>query len=242
VVLCGVRLNAYHDPEKGGKLASLVEGLLAIPELNRLRLSSIYPGDVEPALIGLMATHPRMCPHAHLPVQSGSDPVLRAMRRGYTAGDIRTLAGELRRLNPSMGLTADIIAGFPGETEGDVRATMELLKECGFHRLHLFPFSARPGTPAAGLEPVPDPSIKERMGMLAELGKTLLINAQEKEIGRETEVVVEARERGGWRRGVTGNYHTVLFRGPAGAAGTLAKLRITGIADGSLRGVPAGGG
>ena len=242
VVLCGVRLNAYRDPLSGGKLASLVEGLLAIPEIARLRLSSIYPGDVEPALIELLAGHPRMCPHAHLPVQSGSDSVLRAMRRGYTAEDIRALAGGLRRINPAMGLTADIIAGFPGETDLDVRATMELLVECGFHRLHLFPFSARPGTPAAEMEPVPAPLIKERMGRLAELGQTLLINAQKREVGRETEVVVEARERGGWRRGVTGNYHTVMFRGPAGASGALARLRITGIEDGALRGVPAGGG
>jgi threonylcarbamoyladenosine tRNA methylthiotransferase MtaB len=242
VVLCGVRLNAYRDPENGGKLASLVEGLLAIPELIRLRLSSIYPGDVEPELIALLAGHPRMCRHAHLPVQSGSDAVLSAMRRGYTAGDIRALAGELRRIAPNMGLTADIIAGFPGETDGDVRATMDLLSGCGFHRLHLFPFSARPGTPAAALKPVPAPLIKERMGMLAELGKTLLIKSQEREVGREAEVVVEARERGGWRRGVTDNYHTVMFQGASGNAGALARLRITGIEDGALRGVPAGGG
>ena len=242
VVLCGVRLNAYRDPENGGKLASLVEGLLAIPELNRLRLSSIYPGDVEPELVALLAGHPRMCRHAHLPVQSGSDSVLQAMRRGYTAGDIRALAGELRRIAPNMGLTADIIAGFPGETDGDVRATMDLLADCGFHRLHLFPFSARPGTPAAALKPVSAPLIKERMGMLAELGKTLLIKSQEKEVGREAEVVVEARERGGWRRGVTDNYHTVMFQGASGSAGALARLRITGIEDGALRGVPAGGG
>ena len=257
VVLCGVRLNAYRDPQGGGKLASLVQSLLDIPELvrpskdgrdlahsgrARLRLSSIYPGDVEPELVELLAGHPRMCRHAHLPIQSGSDPVLRAMRRGYTAADIKALAGGLRRLSPSLGLTADIIAGFPGETEEDVRATMELLAECGFHRLHLFPFSARPGTPAAALEPVPAPLIKERMGRLAELGRSLLIKSQEKEVGREAEVVVEARERGGWRRGVTGNYHTVMFQGAAGVAGAIARLKITGIEDGALRGVPAGGG
>ena len=250
MVLCGVRLNAYNDPQSGGKLASLVESLLDIPELGdlahsgrtRLRLSSLYPGDVEPELVSLMAGHPRMCPHAHLPVQSGSDSVLRAMRRGYSAADIRSLAGELRRINPNMGLTADIIAGFPGETDEDVQATLDLLSECGFHRLHLFPFSARPGTPAAGLEPVPAPIIKERMDRLAVLGRFLLNKAQEMEVGRESEVVVEARERGGWRRGVTGNYHTVMFRGATGAAGALARLRITGIEDGALRGEPAGGG
>jgi len=241
VVLCGVRLNAYRDPATDGGLASLLIRLLDLPGLARLRLSSLYPGNVEPGLVSLLAEHPKMCRHAHLPVQSGSNAVLHAMRRGYTAADIRALTAELRHRSPRMGLTADIIVGFPGETDADARATAELLADSGFHRLHLFPFSARPGTPAASMAPVPAGAVKERMAMLSELGRRLLGESQEKEVGRETEVVVEARERGGWRRGVTGNYHTVMFRGVSGPAGALARLRITGIEDGALHGVPAGG-
>ncbi len=242
VVLCGVCLDAYRDPGGRGGLARLVEKLVRVEGLARLRLSSLYPGRVDPALIALVTGHPKVCRHAHLPVQSGSDRVLRAMRRGYTADGVRTLAAALRAGEPRMGLTADVIAGFPGETDADARETERLLEECGFQRLHLFPFSPRPGTPAASLPRPPADAVRERMGRLRALEARLLAAAGEREVGAEAEVVVESRLRDGWRRGLADNYHTVTFRGGASRPGTLVRLRITGAAGGELRGVAARGG
>ena len=213
----------------GGRLVALLETLLAIPGLNRLRLSSLYPGDLEQGLLEIVAGHPKVCRHLHLPVQSGSDRILKEMRRGYTAGDVRELTGKARELCPEIGLTADILVGFPGETEGDFRETTGLIRDCGFHRLHLFPFSPRPGTPAAFLPVIPSGIVAARMEILRGLDRDIRGSALARLAGRETEVVVENREPGGWWRGTTGEYHSVRFLGQGVRAGAVARVKITGM-------------
>ncbi|MEK7765852.1 MAG: radical SAM protein, partial [bacterium] len=235
IVLCGVRLNAYRDPSTSSGLAALVRALVGLPDLRRLRLSSVYPGRLDPELVELLAAHPAVCKHLHLPFQSGSDAVLRAMRRGYAAADVIVLADELRRRCPDFGLTADVLGGFPGETDADADATARIADAGGFHKLHLFPFSARPGTPAASLEPVPAAGGAARIARRAALGDRLRDEAQERLVGREAEVVVEGRPRAGLFRGLTGTYHHVRFA-DAAFAGSVARVRVSGRAAGELAG------
>lgn len=237
VVLCGVRLNAYRDPASGLRLTGLLESLIAIPELRRLRLSSLYPGKLEPELIELIASNPKICKHLHLPIQSGSDAVLKAMRRGYTAADILEPVARLRARCPELGLTADILVGFPGETDEDLEATEAVIATCGFHKLHLFPFSSRPGTPAEKLEPLPDAVVDARMARLKAFGDRLFAASLLEQVGRETDIVIESTPRtGGWRA-LTDSYHPVRLPGNDWQAGTAARIRVTGVAAGELTGI-----
>ena len=242
VVLCGVRLNAWRDPGTGAGLEFLLGRVLEVRGLRRVRLSSIHPGGVGRELIDLMASHPKVSRHVHLPVQSGSDRILKAMRRGYTAADIRALARELRSRCPEMGLTADCLVGFPGEEEADFRATVELVRECGFHQLHVFPFSARPGTPAAAMEPVPAAIVRRRAERLRNISRALSGRAAAGQVGRELEVVVEGRVRGGSFRGLTDGYFPVRFPAAGTPPGLVARVRVTGRAAGTLTGVLVEGG
>jgi len=250
IVLCGVRLNAYRDPGAGTGLVALLEALLGIPGLGRVRLSSLYPGRLEPGLLEIVAGHPKVCRHLHLPVQSGSDDILKAMRRGYVSGDVRALVRRARRLCPGIGLTADVIAGFPGETEDDFRETVGLIRECGFHRLHLFPFSPRPGTPAARLPAVPSGVVASRMGRLRRLNEDIRDSVLGRLSGSEAWVVVERKGPRGWCQGTTGEYHTIRFQGAGVRAGSVARVKITGtdgpvltgthVPDGAVTAAPPG--
>jgi threonylcarbamoyladenosine tRNA methylthiotransferase MtaB len=147
VVLTGVNLSAWRHGGEG--LGELLERLLISTAGIRLRLSSLEPETIKPALVQALR-HPRVCPHFHLPVQSGSDRLLAAMRRRYRAEQVRRAVGLLRGARAEPFLAADLIAGFPGETEEDFRATFELAESLGFAKLHVFPFSPRPGTARFG--------------------------------------------------------------------------------------------
>ncbi len=238
IVLCGVRLNAYKDPATGQGLADLVDALAGIDALPRIRLSSLYPGKIEERLLDLVTKHPKLAPHLHLPIQSGSDAVLKAMGRGYTRRTILDLVDALKRRNPEIGLTADILVGFPGETEQDARDTEEIVSECGFHHLHRFPFSARPGTPAEKMIPVDESAVTERMGRLGALGERLRAQALDQRIGTIASIVVERKGRDGGWRGITGDYFQVRFDDPNATPATLRNVRITGLAGTELAGVP----
>jgi len=240
VVLCGVELSSWRDGSTGKRLPGLIRDLVSIPELRRLRLSSLYPGRQAPDLLDLLTSSPKVCRHLHLPVQSGSDEVLRAMGRGYDSAGILGLVRDLKSRDPAIGLTADILVGFPGETDEDAAATERLVEACAFHRLHLFPFSPRPGTPAEALRPVPPEVVEARMGRLAALGERLCRAVLERQIGLEVEAVVERLSEEGEWRGTTGNYLPVRFRDPEARAGAIARLRITGLAGGELSARPAG--
>jgi threonylcarbamoyladenosine tRNA methylthiotransferase MtaB len=231
VVLTGVNLSAWRHGEEG--LGELLGRLLGSTAGFRLRLSSLEPETIKPALVKSLG-HPRICPHFHLPVQSGSDRVLLRMRRRYRAEQVRRAVGLLRAARPEPFLAADLIAGFPGETEGDFRATCELAESLGFAKLHVFPFSPRPGTAAFRMgEKVPERERDRRVQELLALSERLAAAYRAAWVGREVEVVLEERHGAGsaWR-GFSANYLPCAVRGvPEGSAGLLVRARIEGRGD-----------
>ena len=150
VVLTGIHLGNYgKDLHDGTSLSSLVNELLKIPDLLRIRLGSIESVELSEELIHLMNSEPRVCRHLHLPIQSGSDDVLRAMNRHYRLAEYKNLIADLRKRIPDLALTTDLIVGFPGETEENFKETLATLEELKFSAIHIFPYSQRTGTPAA---------------------------------------------------------------------------------------------
>lgn len=231
IVLTGVDIASYDAPEGGG-LAGLAQAILAeFPSLGRLRLSSLDPAADYGALLDCARRDPRILPYFHLSLQSGDDATLRRMRRRHTAAGIRVLVDRIRAaLGPGAGIGADLIAGFPGETEAEFANTLGLVEDCAFTRLHVFPYSARPGTPAAGM-PVQVPVYvrRARAKRLRDLGERLAREFLEGQIGREVSVLVE-RDNTGYAQ----NYIQVKIGGPAIAPNTALRARITGAAPDGL--------
>lgn len=195
LVLLGQNVNAYHGTGPGGRewgLAALLHALAAIPDLARLRYTTSHPRDMDEALIAAHGTLPSLMPFLHLPVQSGSDTVLKAMNRGYTADDFRRIVDRLRRARPDIALSSDFITGFPGETDADFRATMRLVEEVGFAQAYSFKYSGRPGTPAAGMRGQVKEAVKaERLAELQALLEQQAAAFNAATLGRRTEVLFE---------------------------------------------------
>ena len=167
IILTGVDLTSYHYGAM--RLGDMARALLQnLPELPRLRLSSLDPAAFDPALFQLIAEEPRLQPHLHLSMQAGHDIILKRMRRRHLTQDFLELCRRLRALRPDMALGADIIAGFPTETEDMFQATRALLQRCAIAKLHVFPFSAHPQTPAAKMPQLPKPLIQKRARILRE--------------------------------------------------------------------------
>lgn len=209
IVLTGINLGSYCD-EDGATLTSLIARLLPLAERApvRFRLSSIEPQDVDDALIELLAeAQGRLCRHVHLPLQSGSTRVLRQMARRYTATDFEALIARFRARVPSISLTTDIIAGFPGETDDDHQQTIDLAQRCGFSKMHVFPYSERAGTPAAArTDQVPHEVRAARAHELRTLADAMRQADLAQRAGSSELVVVE--ECG---RGCTESYHEVAL-------------------------------
>ncbi len=178
------------------QLCELLAALLELlPVGHRLRLSSVEPDTVTPRLLELLS-HPRMCPHLHMPLQSGSDAVLGAMRRRYTAGQYLDLVSRFRRACPDGAVTADILVGYPTETEADFAQTLEVCHAAGFERVHGFPFSSRPGTAAAQLAPLPRPVVQQRNRTLLGQCRAIADAAWQRFLGHHIEVLIEERQAG----------------------------------------------
>ncbi len=207
VVLTGVCLGAYgEDWGLSGGLATLVGALLRETSLARLRLSSVEPWDVDDALLAYL-DDPRVCRHLHLPLQSGSDRVLRRMGRPIDTETFAGLVDAARSISPDVALTTDVIVGFPGETEADFKATMAFVARMGFSRLHVFPFSARPGTPAARLPDKVSEEVKQaRSQALRKLGRQLARSYRTRFAGRRLPVLWQDRDRQGRWVGLTDTY------------------------------------
>jgi threonylcarbamoyladenosine tRNA methylthiotransferase MtaB len=209
VVLTGIHLSSYgRDLEGHVDLADLMADLVTIDGLERIRLSSTEPTDVTDKLIALMAGEPRVCPHLHIPLQSGDDEVLRRMNRRYRTNDYRRLVERLRASVPDIAITTDIIVGFPGETEQQFDNIYRFVEEMAFSRLHIFRYSARQGTPAAKYaDQVPKAVQEERSHVLKELGDRMAEKFHRAFIGRELSVLFEQRSEDGksWV-GYSGNY------------------------------------
>jgi threonylcarbamoyladenosine tRNA methylthiotransferase MtaB len=196
IVLTGVDLTSYGaDLDGAPALGSLVKSILrAAPELERLRLSSIDCIEADEDLIDAFANEPRLMPHLHLSLQSGDDLVLKRMKRRHRRVDAIRLCSELRRLRPNIVFGADVIAGFPTETEAMFQNTLELVADCGLTHLHVFPFSARPGTPAAKMPAVTPEIVKARAKHLREAGYAALRAHLDAQTGKTLRVLTE---RGG---------------------------------------------
>lgn len=227
LVLTGIHLGCYgRDLGDGTDLARAVEAMEDLPGLARFRLGSIEPNDFSPRLVEALAASRRLCPHLHIPLQSGADEILARMGRPYRTVDYAALLAELRRAIPGLAVSTDLIVGFPGETEERFAETMAFLEEMGFSRLHVFPFSPRPGTPAASFpEQVPRPVREARTRTAIALGQRLALRFHRTLVGRELAVLVEEWE-GGVCRGLAGEYVEVRF--PSGADRRNQLLKVVG--------------
>ncbi len=194
LVLTGVDITSYAT-DGGLRLGALVKRILKeIPELARLRLSSIDSVEADAALLDALANEPRLMPHLHLSLQAGDDLVLKRMKRRHTHADAIAFCAQVRRLRPDVVFGADIIAGFPTETEAMFARSLELADACGLTQLHVFPFSARPGTPAARMPQVARDVVKERARRLREKGEAALRAHLDEQVGHSRLVLTE---RGG---------------------------------------------
>ncbi|HET7340368.1 MAG TPA: tRNA (N(6)-L-threonylcarbamoyladenosine(37)-C(2))-methylthiotransferase MtaB [Methylomirabilota bacterium] len=240
IVLTGVDLGHYGaDLAPRTTLAALLRRLAGLEGLRWLRLSSLLPAYVTEELFEVLTTLPVIAPHLHVPLQSGSDRVLRAMRRPYTSAMYRGLVERLAAALPAPGLGADVIVGFPGETAADFAATLALVEALPFSYLHVFPYSARRGTEAATLAGRPDPdTVAERARQLREVSAAKRRRFRERLIGRVEDVLVLARERaGGELVGLTGNYVEVAFAGAEALRRRVARVRVTAAGAERARGV-----
>jgi len=184
IILCGIRLGKYgRDLEDKTSLSSLLREILNWEGDFRIRLSSIEPMDFDEELLHLVS-HPKLCPHFHIPLQSGSDRILKLMGRSYTSFDFLSLAKEIRERVPLVNITTDVIVGFPSESEEDFLQTLRVCEEAGFGKIHIFPFSPRPGTKAEKWDDVPWEIKKERAKVLQSLEERLSLSFRRSLMGK----------------------------------------------------------
>jgi threonylcarbamoyladenosine tRNA methylthiotransferase MtaB len=224
VVLTGVDITSYGADLPGTpKLGRLVKQILKhVPELLRLRLSSIDSVEADAELLDALAHDARLMPHLHLSLQAGDDLILKRMKRRHLRADAITFCGTVRRLRPDVVFGADLIAGFPTETEAMFRRSLDLVEECGLTHLHVFPFSPRPGTPAARMPQLPREVVKERARRLRERGAVALRRHLDREIGATRRVLTESPEIGR-----TEQFTPVKLAEPAGP-GKILDLTMAG--------------
>jgi threonylcarbamoyladenosine tRNA methylthiotransferase MtaB len=223
VVLTGVDLTSYGANLPGGsRLGTLVKQILKhVPELPRLRLSSIDSVEADRDLLDALANERRLMPHLHLSLQAGDDLILKRMKRRHSRADAVAFCDQVQRLRPDVVFGADIIAGFPTESEAMFARSLDLVEECGLTHLHVFPFSPRPGTAAARMPQLARGVIKERAARLREKGAMALARHLDGEIGARRSVLVETREMGR-----TEHFTPVRLRGAA-EAGSIFDVIIT---------------
>jgi tRNA-2-methylthio-N6-dimethylallyladenosine synthase len=236
VTLLGQTVNSYHDGEHD--FADLLRASGQIDGLRRLRFTSPYPTDFTPRVIEAMATTPAVCEHVHLPVQSGSNAVLKRMLRRYTRERYLEVVSQLRQAIPGITLSTDIIVGFPGETEADFQQTVELIGEADLDDAYTFQYSVREGTPAVRLRDHVAESIAA--ARLRRLIESVRLNVRRKNIarvGQTHEVLVERpAKRGGLMLGRTRTNHLVLLDLPPTAAGEYHTVRLTGTTGSTFTG------
>ena len=234
IVLTGVDLTAYGADLPGTpSLGQMVRRLLgAVPELERLRLSSLDPAEIDSELWRLLAEQKRLMPHLHLSLQAGDDLVLKRMKRRHSRADAIAAARRARALRPEIALGADLIAGFPTETEDMFRRTLDLVAECGLAFVHVFPYSARPGTPAARMPQLPDLLVTERAARLRATGERALAADLSSRVGSETDVLLE-------RPGVgRAEFYAAVECSTPGVSGSVVRMRLIESGRNRLAGVP----
>ena len=241
VTLLGQNVNAWRGTIAGERadFAELLHYVSEISGIERIRYTTSHPREFTPRLIEAHAGLAKLAPHVHLPVQSGSDRVLAAMKRGYTSLEYRSIVRRLRQAQPGLSLSSDFIVGFPGETEADFQATLKLAREIGFDGSYSFVYSARPGTPAAELpDAVPPEEKLERLHRLQALIEDQARDISERMVGTPQRVLVEgvSKKTSAELSGRTGNNRIVNFPGPERLIDSFVDLRITAALRHSLRG------
>ena len=240
--LLGQNVNSYLGDIDGDQadLAELIYYVADVPGVERIRFTTSHPMDFSDNLIQAYADIPALVDHLHLPVQSGSDRILEAMKRGHTAADYRERIRRLREVRPNISLSSDFIVGFPGETEVEFEETMALIDEIGFDTSFSFIFSARPGTPAAGLaDDIPETTKKAWLQTLQARIRDQAEAISQAMVGTEQRVLVmsEAKKGMGQLAARTENNRVVNFEGAPSLIGAFANLRITEALPNSLRGM-----
>ncbi len=243
ITLLGQNVNAYQGKMSGGDetadLALIIEYIAEIPGVERIRYTTSHPREVSQRLIDVYARVPKLVSHLHLPVQSGADRVLAAMKRGYTALEYKSLVRKLRVVRPDLSLSSDFIVGFPGETAEDFEKTMKLIDDVGFDASFSFVYSARPGTPAAELIDDTSQEIKsERLLRLQKRIDALAYAVSQRMVGTVQRVLVEglSRKDGNELAARTDNNRIVNFVGNPRLIHSFAEVRITSAMPHSLRG------
>jgi len=239
VVLTGIHLGAFgldlSPPTSLVELLSIAEQERIVP---RLRLGSIEPTEISAELSELIATGQSLCPHLHIPLQNGDDGVLAAMNRPYTSGFFRELVENLTAKSPSLCIGTDVIAGFPGETAEAFERGYRFLETLPLAYFHVFPFSPRQGTPAATMpDPVPAAVVKKRAEALRILSSRKKRTYFESFLGREVQVLIQEKRKGGNLKGLSRNYLSVAIPGHTAPVNTEVTVRITGIGKDQVIGV-----
>ncbi len=239
ITLLGQNVNAYHGagPDGPWGLARLLRELAKVEGLARLRYTTSHPNDMEDDLIAAHGDLPQLMPYLHLPVQSGSDRILKAMNRKHTAEAYLRLVERIRAARPDILLSSDFIVGFPGETDRDFAATLDLIRAVGFGAAFSFKYSARPGTPAAEKSPVPAKVADARLQELQALITLQQRAAQEAMVGREVTVLYEKAGRmPGQMVGKSDHLHAVHVQDEVGRIGQLVRVRVSASSTNSLAG------
>ena len=239
ITLLGQNVNAYHGGSPDGEwgLARLIREMAEIEGLDRIRFTTSHPNDMEDDLIAAHGDCDKLMPYLHLPVQSGSDRILKAMNRKHSAADYIALIDRIRAARPDLLLSGDFIVGFPGETEEDFQATLDLVERVGYGQAYSFKYSARPGTPAAEKEPVAAEVADARLQRLQALLGQQQKAAQDAMVGREVRVLFEKRGRlEGQLVGKSDYLHAVHVLAPEALIGQIARVRIVESAANSLKG------
>lgn len=230
IVLIGIHLGCYgkENPD-GPTLYDAVKTVLDVPGVQRLRLGSLESVEVEPRLLTLMQEDARFCRHLHLPLQSGCDKTLQAMHRPYTTAKFKTLLADIKTKVPDIAITTDVIVGFPGETEADFETTCKFAESCGFSKMHIFPFSARKGTPAEKFAGAVTEAVKkERADILGRTDETMHKTFLQAMVGQKAEVLFEQPAGEDYFEGLTGNYQRVFVKsGGRNLGGEILPVKIT---------------
>lgn len=232
IVLTGINLGSWGRDLKGGhRLPFLLKKLCLLKGLGRLRLSSLEPEFVDNELIALIRDEQKICPHLHVPLQNGDDFVLKMMNRRYTAADYLRLVKNARNSIKDLAMSTDIIVGFPGEEDKHFQNTLSLVREAGFLRVHIFPYSARTGTPAAKFRGQVAAEVKkQRKHILEETVRKSGFAFRRRFLGRELRVLYEERKSGFWQ-GYADNYIFVKAKSDKDIAGRFIASRLTGVSE-----------
>jgi threonylcarbamoyladenosine tRNA methylthiotransferase MtaB len=236
IVLTGVHIGKYSYDNIN--ITGILEMILKETDMPRIRLSSLHPEEVDDRLVSLMSSNSRICPHVHVSIQSGDDDILRAMGRGYSRDDVFDTISALKSFIPGITVGADMIVGFPGETDQNFKNSYALVKGAGIHHLHVFPFSSRPGTRAAEMPGQIGPGLKKsRLTILKGLGKRLKNDHLKSFVGRELQVLFESRNGNGNGEltGLSENYLRIFAKGSSAYQGRIVGVRVIAINGDSLR-------